>query len=75
MLRTLSSAMEKPIWDHCTKDDPCVMPNIKRTPDITIVIFPDDYKKTISYPIFIGKCLGKSPQDPNTINGMKAIMQ
>ena len=42
MLRTLSSAMEKPIWDHCTQEDPCFMPNIKQTPDITIVIFPDD---------------------------------
>ena len=68
MLRTLSSATEKPIWDHCTSDDPCIMPNIKRTPDITVVIFPDDYEK-------IGKCLGKSLQDPNTINGMKATMQ
>ena len=67
MLRTLSSVMEKPvfpIWDHCTEDIPCVMPNIKRTPDIAIVIFPDDYEKDISYPIFIGEVLGKVSRTP-----------
>ena len=39
MLRTLSSAMNKPYWKHCTEtEDPCVMPNIKHTPDISVVI-------------------------------------
>ena len=64
MLRTLSSAMEKPIWDHCTEDIPCVMPNIKWTPDIAIVIFPDDYEKNVSYPIFIAEVLGKKSPGP-----------
>ena len=78
MLRTLSSAMEKPIWDHCTQDDPCVMPNIKRTPDITVVIFLDDYEKNISYPIFIGEVLGKKspgPQYNQWYEGYNAVMQ
>ena len=78
MLRTLSLAMEKPIWDHCTQDDPCVMPNIKRTPDITVVIFPDDYEKNISYPIFIGEVLGKKspgPQYNQRYKGYNAVMQ
>ena len=64
MLRTLSSAMDKPLWDHCTEEDPCVMPNIKRTPDISVVIFPDDYEKNISYPIFIAEVLGKKDPGP-----------
>ena len=70
--------MEKPIWDHCTSDDPCVMPNIKWTPDITIVIFPDDYEKTLSYPIFIGEVLGKKspgPQYNQRYEGYNAVMQ
>ena len=78
MLRTLSSAMEKPIWDHCTRDDPCVIPNIKWTPGITIVIFPDDYEKNISYPIFIGEVLGKKspgPQYNQWYKGYNAVMQ
>ena len=78
MLRTLSSAMDKPVWDHCTEEDPCVMPNIKRTPDISVVIFPDDYEKNISYPIFIAEVLGKKdpgPQYNQRYEGYNAAMQ
>ena len=70
--------MDKPVWDHCTEEDPCVMPNIKRTPDISVVIFPDDYEKNISYPIFIAEVLGKKdpgPQYNQRYEGYNAAMQ
>ena len=63
MLKTLSSAMDKPIWDNCTNiDDPCVMPNIKRVPDISVVVDGND--KTLTYPILIGEVLGKKDKGP-----------
>ena len=63
MLKTLSSAMDKPIWDNCTNiDDPCVMPNIKRVPDISVVV--DGNHKTLTYPILIGEVLGKKDKGP-----------
>ena len=79
MLRTLSSAMDKPIWDNCTNlDDPCVMPNIKRIPDITIVVDPENAEKTLSYPILIGEVLGskdKGPRNNQLYEGYNATMQ
>ena len=49
LLRTLSSAMEKPYWDTCQKThtDPCIMPNFRRTPDITVTIIPDNYTENL----------------------------
>ena len=61
LMRTLSLVMEKPYWDSCqkTETDPCLMPNIGRTPDIAITIVPDNYTDNLTYPIFIGEILGK----------------
>ena len=66
LLRTLSSAMEKPYWDTCQKTltDPCIMPNFGRTPDITVTIVPDNYTENLTYPIFIGEVLGKKAKGP-----------
>ena len=59
-MRTLSSAMEKPYWDTCQKTDrdPCLMPNIACTPDITVTLNPQNYTQNLTYPIFIGEILG-----------------
>ena len=77
MLKTLSSAMDKPIWDNCTNiDDPCVMPNIKRVPDISVVVDGND--KTLTYPILIGEVLGKKDKGPKynqLYEGYNATMQ
>ena len=77
MLKTLSSAMDKPIWDNCTNiDDPCVMPNIKRVPDISVVVDGND--KTLTYPILIGEVLGKKEKGPRNnqlYEGYNATMQ
>ena len=61
LMRTLSSAMEKPYWDTCQKTDrdPCLMPNIARTPDIAVTLIPQNYTQNLTYPIFIGEILGK----------------
>ena len=79
MLRTLSSAMDKPIWDNCTNlDDPCVMSNVKRIPDIAIVVDPENAEKTLSYPILIGEVLGskdKGPRNNQLYEGYNATMQ
>ena len=77
MLKTLSSAMDKLIWDNCTNiDDPCVMPNIKRVPDISVVVDGND--KTLTYPILIGEVLGKKDKGPKynqLYEGYNATMQ
>ena len=77
MLKTLSSAMDKPIWDNCTNiDDPCVMPNIKRVPDISVVVDGND--KTLTYPILTGEVLGKKDKGPKynqLYEGYNATMQ
>ena len=77
MLKTLSSAMDKPIWDNCTNiDDPCVMPNIKRVPDISVVV--DGNHTTLTYPILIGEVLGKKDKGPKNnqlYEGYNATMQ
>ena len=77
MLKTLSSAMDKPIWDNCTNiHDPCVMPNIKRVPDISVVVDGND--KTLTYPILIGEVLGKKEKGPRNnqlYEGYNATMQ
>ena len=77
MLKTLSSAMDKPIWDNCTNiDDLCVMPNIKRVPDISVVVDGND--KTLTYPILIGEVLGKKDKGPKynqLYEGYNATMQ
>ena len=77
MLKTLSSAMDKPIWDNCTNiEDPCVMPNIKRVPDISVVVDGND--KTLTYPILIGEVLGKKDKGPKynqLYEGYNATMQ
>ena len=61
LMRTLSSAMEKPYWDTCQKTDrdPCLMPNIAHTPDIAVTLNPQNYTQNLTYPIFIGEILGK----------------
>ena len=61
LMRTLSSAMEKPYWDACQKADrdPCLMPNIACTPDIPVTLNPQNYTENLTYPIFIGEILGK----------------
>ena len=53
--------MEKPYWDTCPKTDrdPCLMPNIARTPDIAVTLNPPNYTQNLTYPIFIGEILGK----------------
>ena len=77
MLRTLSSAMDKPIWEHCTNvNKPCEMPNIKRTPDICVVA--NGNKETLTYPIFLGEVLGrkeKGPTNNQLYEGYNATMQ
>ena len=77
ILKTLSSAMDKPIWDNCTNiDDPCVMPNMKRVPDISVVVDGND--KTLTYPILIGEVLGKKDKGPKynqLYEGYNATMQ
>ena len=79
LLQTLSSAMEKPYWDTCQKagTDPCIMPNIGRTPDITVIIVPDNYTQNVTYPIFIGEILGRKEQSTLTQRyaGYNATMQ
>ena len=80
LLRTLSSAMEKPYWDTCQKTytDPCIMPNFGRTPDITVTIVPDNYTENLTYPIFIGEVLGKKAKGPHLSQryaGYNATMQ
>ena len=80
LLRTLSSAMEKPYWDTCQKThtDPCIMPNFGRTPDITVTIIPDNYTENLTYPIFIGEILGKKSKGPHLSQryaGYNATMQ
>ena len=79
LLRTLSSAMEKPYWDTCQKagTDPCIMPNIGRTPDITVIVTPDNYTQNVTYPIFIGEILGRKEQSTLTQRyaGYNACMQ
>ena len=80
LLRTLSSAMEKPYWDTCQKTlpDPCIMPNFGRTPDITVMIVPDNYTENLTYPIFIGEVLGKKAKGPHLSQryaGYNAMMQ
>ena len=79
LLRTLSSAMEKPYWDTCQKagTDPCIMPNIGRTPDITVIVTPDNYTQNVTYPIFIGEILGRKEQSTVTQRyaGYNACMQ
>ena len=80
LLRTLSSAMEKPYWDTCQKThtDPCIMPNFGRTPDITVTIIPDNYTENLTYPIFIGEVLGKKSKGPHLSQryaGYNATMQ
>ena len=64
LMQTLSSAMEKPYWDTCQKTDrdPCLMPNIARTPDITVTLNPQNYTQNLTYPIFIGEILGEKGQ-------------
>ena len=61
LMWTLSSVMEKPYWDTCQKADrdPCLMPNIARTPDIAVTLNPQNYTENLTYPIFIGEILGK----------------
>ena len=80
LLRTLSSAMEKPYWDTCqrTLTDPCIMLNFGRTPDITVTIVPDNYTENLTYPIFIGEVLGKKAKGPHLSQryaGYNATMQ
>ena len=79
MLRTLSSAMDMPMWDNCTNlDDPCVMPNVKRVPDIAVVVDPVDLGRSLSYPILIGEVLGKKdkrPRNNQLYEGYNATMQ
>ena len=79
LLKTLSSAMDKPYWDTCQKTatDPCLMPNIGRTPDITVAILPNNYTQNLAYPIFIGEILGKKEQPILTQRyaGYNATMQ
>ena len=80
LLRTLSSAMEKPYWDTCQKThtDPCIMPNFGRTPDITVTIIKDNYTENLTYPIFIGEILGKKSKGPHLSQryaGYNATMQ
>ena len=61
LMRTLSSVMEKQYWDTCQKTDrdPCLMPNITCTPDITVTMNPQNNTQNLTYPIFIGEILGK----------------
>ena len=77
MLKILSSAMDKPIWEHCTNiDNPCEMPNIKRVPDICVVVNRND--KTLTYPILLGEVLGrkdKGPTNNQLYEGYNATMQ
>ena len=79
LLRTLSSAMEKPYWDTCQKagTDPCMMPNVGRTPDICVTVIPDNYTQNLTYPIFVGEILGTKEQPVITQRyaGYNATMQ
>ena len=79
-MRTLSSAMEKPYWDTCQKTDrdPCLMPNIARTPDIAVTLNPQNYTQNLTYPIFIGEILGKKDKGAlysQSYAGYNATMQ
>ena len=80
LMRTLSSAMEKPYWDTCQKADrdPCLMPNIARTPDIAVTLNPQNYTENLTYPIFIGEILGKKDKGAlysQRYAGYNAMMQ
>ena len=53
------------------------MPNIGRTPDITVIVTPDNYTQNVTYPIFIGEILGIKEQSTLTQRyaGYNASMQ
>ena len=54
------------------------MPNIARTPDITVTLNPQNYTQNLTYPIFIGEILGKKDKGAlysQRYAGYNAMMQ
>ena len=63
-MRTIANCFDTPVWGTCTKvdvDQPCLMPNSRRTPDCVVAVVPDNNIVDLRYPIFITEVIGKKP--------------
>ena len=60
-MRTIAEAMEYPCYYTCSgrSGHTCPMPNLKKTPDISVTIIPEDPKKYLKIPIFTWEVIGK----------------
>ena len=81
LLRTIANCFDTPVWGTCTGvdvEEPCLMPNSRRTPNCLVAVVPDNNIVDLHYPIFITEVIGKKPskgENEEKYDGYNATMQ